>query len=205
MNSNLRLSRFLFAAGLVATMAGCATFSRPASTFLSVQDGRAQLVNGVAAVGSAADTLAVISVADGKLALLHEVPVPTSLVGPPSSIAVSPDRKLALVSAATRLDPADSKKVVPFDLVSVIALDSTGNAAPRVIGSVRTGAGASGISFNRAGTLALVANRVEGSVSVLAIDFAWRGFRSEPCRVHARRSPGSGVARRRSSHFRARH
>jgi DNA-binding beta-propeller fold protein YncE len=170
MNSNLRLSRFLFAAGLVATMAGCATSSRPASTFLSVQDGRAQLVNGVAAVGSAADTLAVISVADGKLALLHEVPVPTSLVGPPSSIAVSPDRKLALVSAATRLDPADSKKVVPFDLVSVIALDSTGNAAPRVIGSVRTGAGASGISFNRAGTLALVANRVEGSVSVLAID-----------------------------------
>ncbi|WP_317925036.1 YncE family protein, partial [Cupriavidus sp. TA19] len=32
------------------------------------------------------------------------------------------------------------------------------------------GAGASGISINRAGTLALVANRTEGSVSVLAIE-----------------------------------
>jgi YVTN family beta-propeller protein len=170
MNSNLRLARFLLATTVIATLAGCASSSRPPSTFLSVQDGRAQLVNGVAAVGNAADTLAVISVADGKLALLHEIQVPTSLVGPPSSIAVSPDRKLALVSAATKLDPADSKKVVPHDLVSVVALDSTGNAAPRVIGSVHTGAGASGISINRAGTLALVANRVEGSVSVLAID-----------------------------------
>jgi DNA-binding beta-propeller fold protein YncE len=171
MNSTLRLARLLLASGLIATLAGCATgSSRPAPTFLSVQDGRAQLVNGAAAVGSAADTLAVISVVDGKLVLLHEVPVPASLVGPPSSIAISPDRKLALVSAATKLDPADSKKVVPFDLVSVVALDNTGNAAPRVIGNVHTGAGASGISINRAGTLALVANRVEGSVSVLAID-----------------------------------
>jgi DNA-binding beta-propeller fold protein YncE len=49
-------------------------------------------------------------------------------------------------------------------------LDPAGNSAPRVVGSVRAGMGASGVSINRAGTLALVANRVEGSVSVLAID-----------------------------------
>jgi DNA-binding beta-propeller fold protein YncE len=170
MNSNLRLARILLVTGLVATLAACASSSRPPSTFLSVQDGRAQLVNGVGAVGNAADTLAVIEVADGKLVLLHELKMPASLVGPPSSIVVSPDRKLALVSAATGLDAADATKVVSSDLVSVVALDSTGNAAPRVIASLHTGAGASGMSINRAGTLALVANRAEGSVSVLAID-----------------------------------
>ncbi|HKX44894.1 MAG TPA: YncE family protein, partial [Burkholderiaceae bacterium] len=73
------------------------------------------------------------------------------------------------MSAATRRDPADPTKVAAFDLVSVVALDPSGNAASRVVGSLHTGAGASGVSINRAGTLALVANRVEGSVSMLAI------------------------------------
>ncbi|MDM0028347.1 YncE family protein [Variovorax saccharolyticus] len=96
--------------------------------------------------------------------------MPTSLIGPPSSIAIAPGGRVALVSAATRRDPADAGKIVPFDLVSVLELDPVGNTAPRVIANVQTGAGASGISINRAGTVALVANRVEGSVSVLSIE-----------------------------------
>ena len=88
---------------------------------------------------------------------------PTSLVGPPSSVAIAPGGRLALVGAATRRDPGDSTKVVPFDLVSVVVLDAGGGTAPRVAASLHTGTGASGMSINRAGTLALVANRVEGS------------------------------------------
>jgi DNA-binding beta-propeller fold protein YncE len=121
-------------------------------------------------VRNAPDTLAVIEVSGGRLRVAQQIEMPTSLIGPPSSIAIAPDGRLALISAATRRDPADATKVATYDLVSVVALDPTGTTPPRVVGSVTTGAGASGISINRAGTLALVANRVEGSVSVLAID-----------------------------------
>lgn len=150
--------------------AGTAVTPDTPSYFLSVQDGRASLADGKSVVRNAPDTLAVIELAFGKLRVAHQIAMPTSLVGPPSSVAIAPGGRLALISAATRLDPADPSKVVPFDLVSVVTLDPSGKTAPLVSGSLHTGAGASGISINRAGTLALVANRVEGSISVLAID-----------------------------------
>ena len=158
------------AAATLAACAGAPPAQDGSSYFLSVQDGRAGLVDGKSVVRDAADTLAVIELAAGRLRVAQQVAVPTSLVGPPSSIAIAPGGRLALVSAATRRDPADAGKVAAFDLVSVVALDPSGSASPRVVASVRTGPGASGISINRAGTLALVANRVEGSVSVLAIE-----------------------------------
>lgn len=158
------------AAAVLAACAGAPAAPEAASYFLSVQDGRAGLADGKPVVRGAPDTLAVIELAAGRLRVAQQIDMPTSLVGPPSSIAIAPGGRLALVSAATRRDPADPAKVVPYDLVSVLALDRSGSTAPRVIASIRTGAGASGISINRAGTLALVANRVEGSVSVLAIE-----------------------------------
>ncbi|GEQ78129.1 hypothetical protein CTTA_5134 [Comamonas testosteroni] len=121
-------------------------------------------------VREAADTLAVIKLEAGRLSIAHKIDMPTSLVGPPSSVAIAPSGRFALVSASTRRDPADASKVVPFDLVSMVELDTKQHSAPRIVASVHTGAGASGISINRNGTMALVANRLEGSVSVLAID-----------------------------------
>lgn len=158
------------AVALLSACAGAPTAADSPSYFLSIQDGRAGLTDGKSIVRDAPDTLAVIELAAGKLRIAHEVAMPTSLVGPPGSVAVVPGGRMALVTAATRRDPSDSTKVVSFDLVSVVALDPSGNAAPLVSDSLRTGAGASGISINRAGTLALVANRVEGTVSVLAIE-----------------------------------
>ena len=157
----------------ITALAGCAGMlpkQEAASYFLSVQDGRAGLVDGKSVVRNAVDTLAVIELAAGHLRVVHQVAMPTSLVGPPSSIAIAPSGRLALVSAATRRDPIDATKVVASDLVSVVALDPSGRSAPRVIQTLHAGDGASGISINRAGTLALVANRVEGSISVLAIE-----------------------------------
>ncbi|WP_454738577.1 beta-propeller fold lactonase family protein [Cupriavidus necator] len=166
----LRCTLAAAAAGTLAACAGTPVAPRPTAYFLSVQDGRAGLVDGKPVVRNAGDTLAVVELADGRLRVAQQIDMPTSLVGPPSSIAIAPGGRLALVSAATRRDPSDATKVATFDLVSVVALDPSGGTAPRVIGNVHTGAGASGVSINRAGTLALVANRTEGSVSVLAID-----------------------------------
>lgn len=173
MNHRAPFLRGVLAIAAAIALAGCAgtrTASEAPAYFLSIQDGRAGLDDGKAVVRNAADTLAVIELAAGRLRVAHQVVMPTSLVGPPSSVAIAPNGRLALVSAATRRDPGDAAKVIPFDLVSVLALDPAGHTAPRVVASLQTGAGASGISINRAGTLALVANRVEGSVSVLAIE-----------------------------------
>ncbi|MBP0622400.1 YncE family protein [Cupriavidus consociatus] len=165
--------RYSLVATAVVALAACANTTptpRQSSYYLSVQDGRAGLTDGKPVVRQSGDTLAVIELSGGHLRVAQQIAIPTSLVGPPSSIAVTPNGRMALVSAATRRDPADASKVIPYNLVSIVALDPSGATAPRVVGSVHTGAGASGISINRAGNLALVANRVEGSVSVLAID-----------------------------------
>ncbi len=159
----------IFGAIACTSLAGFATRAFSAEYFLSVQDGRAGLADGVPVVRQAPDSLAVIELAEGRLKVVQQIDVPTSLVGPPTSVAIAPGGKLALVSAATRRDTADPGKVVPYDLVSVVLLDPEGTSAPRVSSSVRTGGGASGISINRSGTLALVANRAEGSVSILTI------------------------------------
>ena len=138
------------------------------SKFLSIQDGRAVLVDGVGKVGKAQDTLALVELKDEKLRLHFDLVMPTSLVGPPASIAILPDKKYALVTAATKLDPSDPNKVVSSDLISLVALGS-GKEPLKVVDSIALGAGPSGLAVNRAGDLALVPNRAGGTVSVVEI------------------------------------
>jgi DNA-binding beta-propeller fold protein YncE len=138
------------------------------SKFLSIQDGRAVLVDGVGRVGKAQDTLALVELKDEKLRLHFDLVMPTSLVGPPASIAILPDKKYALVTAATKLDPSDPNKVISSDLISLVALGS-GKEPLKVVDSIALGAGPSGLAVNRAGDLALVPNRAGGTVSVVEI------------------------------------
>src|SRR5262249_39492657 len=86
--------------------------------------------------------------------------------GPPLSVAIGPDEKYALVTAAMKKDPGDPAKQVADNKVSVIDLEAK---PPKVIATLEAGASAAGVSINRLGTLALVANRDEGSVSVFRI------------------------------------
>lgn len=169
-NHPLRATAAALAAGLLLGCTSAPAVPGKASYYLSIQDGRAGLDDGKPVVRQAADSLAIVELDRGRLRVVHELPMPTSLVGPPSSIAIAPDGRVALISAATRRDASDPAKVASFDLVSVVALDPTGATAPRVVASVKTGTGPSGISFSPSGRLALVANRVEGSVSVLRVD-----------------------------------
>jgi DNA-binding beta-propeller fold protein YncE len=70
------------------------------------------------------------------------------------------------VTGAFKVDPADRKKAVPDNKLSVIDLKAK---PPAVIATLEAGLGAAGVSINRTGTLALVANRSEGTVSVFTI------------------------------------
>ena len=75
-------------------------------------------------------------------------------------------QSFALVASHMKLDPADPKKQVPDNRVSVIDLKAN---PPAVIATLEAGLGATGTAINPAGTLALVANRNEGTVSIFTI------------------------------------
>jgi DNA-binding beta-propeller fold protein YncE len=135
---------------------------------VSANDGKAALVDGVQVVASpvAPDTVSIFDISVTPPRLVADLQAPTSVVGPPESVAIAPNQSIALVTGALKVDPADRTKTVPDDVVSVIDL---GAAPPRVTATLRVGSQPSGVSINRAGTLALVANRNEGTVSVLTI------------------------------------
>lgn len=120
----------------------------------------------VAASTVVPDTVTVLDLSADPPRIVGEVQAPASVVGPPQAVAVAPDESFALVTSSTRIDPADPTKIVPDDRVTVIDLKG---GTPKVTATVQAGRGAAGISLNREGTLALVANRAEGTVSVFTV------------------------------------
>jgi len=139
-----------------------------AQLLLSTNDNKVALVNGVTTVvtNPPPDTLTVIDTKSWPPKVVAELAVPGSVVGPPFSVAVAPDESIALVTANEKLDPSDATKRIPNNTMSVVDLKAT---PPRIIATLETGKAPAGVSINRAGTLALVANRGEGTVSVYAI------------------------------------
>lgn len=136
---------------------------------VSANDAKVTLVDGVVTLvkNPGPDTITVLDLSASPPRVLGEVQVPNSVIGPPQSVALAPAGTLALVTSSTKLDPADPSRTVPDDRVTLV---DYGVSPPAVIGTVRAGSGASGVSFNPKGTLALVANRMEGTVSVFTVN-----------------------------------
>jgi len=164
------IRQYAYAATLSAAVLTLPLFTSAASAQLvvSANDNKAVLVNGVAMVpdNPQPDTVAIIDLSAKPPKVIAEVKAPTSVVGPPQSVAVSRDESFALVTGAMKVDPADPKKVTPDNKLSVIDLKAK---PPAVIQTLEAGLGATGVSINPAGTLALVANRSEGTLSVFTI------------------------------------
>lgn len=135
---------------------------------ISANDNKVALVNGAVQVvqNPAPDTITVIDLKANPPRAIAEIPVPASVVGPPMSVAITPDEGLALVTSAMKVDPADRTKTINDNRVSVVDLSSN---PPRVLATLEAGASPAGVSINRQGTLALVANRGEGTVSAFTI------------------------------------
>jgi DNA-binding beta-propeller fold protein YncE len=135
---------------------------------VSSNDGKVVLNNGTVSVPAnpVDDTVTVINLGVSPPKIIAEFKAPSSVVGPPQNVAVAPDESFALVASNMKLDPADPKKQVPDNRVSVIDLKAS---PPAVIATLEAGLGATGTAINRAGTLALVANRNEGTVSIFTI------------------------------------
>jgi DNA-binding beta-propeller fold protein YncE len=135
---------------------------------VSANDNKVVNDNGVVKVvpNAPPDNVAVIDLKASPPRVIAEVPAPVSVAGPPLSVALTPDEGLALVTASNKVDPADPTKQTPDNRVTVIDLKAN---PPRVLATLEAGKGAAGISINRQGTLALVSNLVDGTVSIFTI------------------------------------
>jgi DNA-binding beta-propeller fold protein YncE len=148
-------------AALAASL--CCTSCATAQLAVIANDNKVVMDNGAAraVAGAPPDNVQLLDLA--TLKIVGQVEAPTSVVGPPFSVAVAPDQSIALVTGAMRIEAG---KQVPDNKLSVIDLKAR---PPKVIATLEAGLGAAGVSINRAGTLALVANRNEGTVSVFTI------------------------------------
>lgn len=157
----LRIAAFLVAS--VALMPAA-----HAQIAVSANDNKVVLVNGAVKVvpSPASDTIAVIDLKASPPRVVAEVNVPGSVVGPPLSVAITPDEGLALVTSAMKVDPADATRTIADNRLSVVDLRAT---PPAVVATLEAGKSPAGVSINRQGTLALVANRGDGTVSVFGI------------------------------------
>ena len=115
------------------------------------------------------DTILIVDVAkpeDPKV--VATLPLENSIVGPPTNLAISPNGSIALVAdSMTVAEENGVRKQVPTDKVFVIDLKSS---PPKLVQTVTVGKQPSGLSFSPKGDVALVANRADGTISVLKID-----------------------------------
>src|SRR5262245_32571657 len=162
----MKAQRRVFALVLPAVLA-LATVAN-AQLAVTSNDNKVMLDNGALKVvqNPAPDTVTIMDLKSSPPRVLAEIAAPGSVVGPPFSVALTPDESLALVGSSSKIDPSDSTKTIPDTRISVIDLKAS---PPAVIATLEAGKGAAGISVNRRGTLALVANRSEGTVSVFSI------------------------------------
>ena len=156
---------------------------------VSANDGHVMFVDGaMKVVADGKDTVTILDLGKNPPAKLAEVEVPASVVGPPHSVAVTPDERYAIVTSSMKIDPADPTKQIADNRVTLIelppqsltarikgkitdALKKTDPNAPqaRIVQTIEAGAAPAGVSINRKGDLVLVANRNEGSISIFSL------------------------------------
>jgi DNA-binding beta-propeller fold protein YncE len=115
------------------------------------------------------DTVSVIDIGSDPLApkILVSLPLANTIIGPPTNLAITPDASLALVANSMNVvQDGGTWKQVPDNRLWVIDLNAS---PPALIDTVMVGKQPSGMSINKAGTLGLIANRTDGSISVLRI------------------------------------
>lgn len=112
------------------------------------------------------DNVTIVDLGVSPPKVIGQLNAPGSVVGPPQSVAIAPDESIALVTGSTKIDPSDPKKTVADNRLSVIDLKA---APPAVIATLEVGVSPSGVSFSPDGKLVLVANRGDGTVSILTV------------------------------------
>ena len=158
----------------LATLAGCTGMATtaPQRQLMLVANDEKQSWNdagGVILTAQGRDTVQVLDIGTDPLApkSLGSLQLDNTIAGPPTNLAINPTETLALVANSLNvIEENGVKKQVPDNRLFVIDLTTN---PPRLIDTLAIGKQPSGLTINRAGTLALVANRADNSVSVLRI------------------------------------
>jgi DNA-binding beta-propeller fold protein YncE len=114
------------------------------------------------------DTLAIVDISNPAAPRVGAtIPLMNSIVGPPTNLAIVPSGDIALVANSVAPEVEGwSHKLSPDNKVFVVDLKAS---PPKVIGTVIVGKQPSGMAISPKGDLALVANRADGTISVLSI------------------------------------
>ena len=142
-----------------------------AQTMIVGNDDKPHFVDGKNTMGEGGhDTLSVIDMSKpATLRIVATIPLDNSIIGPPTNLAITPKGDLALVANSVNDVKKDDGSYAPVsdDRVFVIDLKAS---PPAVIDTLHAGKRPSGMAINAAGTLALVTNRDDGTISVLSIN-----------------------------------
>jgi len=141
--------------------------AQSADWIVSANDAKYVRVNGNDTYpnGTGPDTLTLPDASTLPPLVKATIEVEHTIAGPPQAVAITPDGKLAIVSAPNRYD-YDGKKAIFETFLQIVDLEAT---PPRVLDRVDVGTHPQGLSINREGTLLLAAT-VGGTVAVLSLD-----------------------------------
>ena len=150
---------------LAATLSGIVAMQARADIAVSSNDGHTAITPAgpISAPDPKPDSLTIIDLSLDTPRIAATIEMPGSVVGPPTAVAVTPDEHYALVTSATKPDP-NATKLSADDRIFVVDLRAT---PPKVVHVAQAGQGATTVRLTPDGKLALVANRFEGTVSLL--------------------------------------
>jgi DNA-binding beta-propeller fold protein YncE len=115
------------------------------------------------------DVVAIVDIGTdpAKPRIVASLPLMNSVFGPPTNLAITPDGSLGLVANSLDWVPdGDKWKFAPDNKLDVPDLTTN---PPKLVGTLAVGKQPSGLSINRTGNLALIADCNENSISVLSI------------------------------------
>ena len=115
------------------------------------------------------DTLSVVDISKPtEPRIVATIPMDNTVAGPPTNLAITPNRDIALVANSLNAVEKDGKwQTEPDNRLFVVDLKAS---PPSVLTTLTLGKQPSGLAINATGTMALVANRAEGTISVLSIN-----------------------------------
>jgi len=167
----MRSSRLASVALAAAILAVASWGTANAQIMIVGNDQKPHIVDGKNTAGEGGhDTLSIIDMSKpAELRMIATIPLDNSIIGPPTNLAVTPNHELALVANSVNAEkkPDGSYGVVSDDRLFVINLKAN---PPAVVDTLHLGKRPSGMAINAAGTLALVTNRDDGTISVLSIN-----------------------------------
>ncbi len=114
------------------------------------------------------DTLSIVDISKPEAPqVVASIPLTNSVVGPPVNLAIHPSGEIALVAnALAPVIQGWAHRLEPDNKVSLVDLKAS---PPTIIGTITVGKQPSGLAISPKGDLALVANRADGTISVLSI------------------------------------